>query len=62
MLWQILKQIKNRMAACTLYRIYWRSKTTGLSGNGTAFIEYHLAKREIKELNKKYPELDHWMV
>jgi hypothetical protein len=49
------------MIAPRVYRIHWRSKITGISGNGTQFMEYHFAKREIKNLNKKYPELDHWM-
>lgn len=41
-------------------RIYWKSKITGHTGNGTAQLSIKDAQTEVGKLNKDYPELKHW--
>jgi hypothetical protein len=41
------------------YSIHWKSSVTGTSGTGTNLLEQREAERLAKELNEKYPEIDH---
>ncbi len=41
-------------------KIYWKSKITGHTGNGTAQLSIEDAKAEVKKLNKDFPDLKHW--
>lgn len=45
-----------------LYVIYWKSKVTGKTGNGTAKLSKQDARILADELNEKYSELHHWIV
>ena len=42
------------------YRIYWKSKITGTTGNGTP-IERKIALKWVRNMNRKYPDLTHWI-
>ena len=44
-----------------MYRISWKSKVTGCTGNGNYMFTLEGVTEYIKMLNKEYPELDHWM-
>ena len=41
------------------YTIHWESKVTGASGHGRVGMDFIEAKREIKRLNKEYPQIQH---
>jgi len=41
-------------------RVCWKNKITGDTGNGE-FIDRESAEAWVKEENKKYPDLEHWL-
>ncbi len=41
-------------------KIYWKSKVTGFTENGTTKLSIKDAKAEVKKLNKDFPDLKHW--
>jgi hypothetical protein len=43
------------------YRLFWKSNTTGITGNGDLYFSYKEAKEITRDFNKKYPELHHWI-
>lgn len=44
-----------------LYRISWRVRKSGYSGHGDYCLDEKCAMDWIVELNKLYPEINHWM-
>lgn len=44
-----------------IYKIYWQSKITGATGNGTTNVTAIEAKSWLLYLNKTYPEIKHWI-
>ena len=44
-----------------LYRISWKSRITGVEGKGNRGWSYDIASDWVIALNKRYPELMHWV-
>ena len=42
------------------YRIAWRSKTAGTTGQGE-YMDKKTAEAWLNEANEKRPELEHWL-
>lgn len=51
----------NDMTKIELYRISWKSRITGFEGKGKRGFSYDIANDWVIALNKKYPELMHWV-
>ena len=43
------------------YVIRWRSHVTGEKGGGTIPFTKADAQEQIVDLNKRWPEIDHWI-
>lgn len=43
------------------YRVVWRSKKTGATGHGDPLDDREAVERIIMVLNRKYPEINHWV-
>lgn len=41
-------------------KIYWKSKITGNTGNGSQLMPINDALQIVKLSNKKFPEITHW--
>lgn len=44
-----------------MYRISWKSRITGCTGNGEYMFTHDDAKEYINSLNEKYPYIEHWI-
>ena len=44
------------------YKIVWKSKITGFTGEGEPDDDYLMLKRVAEEIDRKYPELTHEVV
>jgi hypothetical protein len=44
-----------------LYRICW-SQSNGNSGQGEKILTWEAAQSWLEYLNKKYPDMKHWLV
>lgn len=45
----------------TYYCIFWKNKITSEIGNGRATTDKNSLEVWIKEMNKKYPDIDHYI-
>ena len=43
-----------------LYRINWKRKSTGISGNGTYIYNLTMATDWVEHLNNTCPDIHHW--
>jgi len=43
-----------------LVRLFWKSKVTGFTGNGSKVLTVETAKELVKKSNLEFPELTHW--
>ena len=43
-----------------IYTVYWKHNK-GYSGHGEKPTTYNLAKAWVDHLNKKYPDMHHWV-
>ncbi|MDB6065619.1 MAG: hypothetical protein JWR26_1827 [Pedosphaera sp.] len=44
------------------YVIYWKSRTNGRTGIGTTLFVQEEAERLAEELNRDYPEIEHFPI
>lgn len=44
------------------YRISWKSRTTGHTGGGTRTFLYNTANIVASDLDRIYPDIEHWVV
>ena len=44
-----------------MFRIAWRSKITGSTGHGDYRLSFQDGTSIIKELNKEYDYIEHWL-
>lgn len=44
------------------FNIAWKSKTTGATGRGTEKLDVAEAVKAANDLDKKWPELSHWVI
>lgn len=44
-----------------MFRIAWKIRTTGYTGNGDYCLTVEAAAAWITHLNETYPEIDHWL-
>ena len=44
------------------YKIYWKSEITGESGHSIKPMTFNTAKTWVNDLQKKYPEIKHWIM
>lgn len=42
------------------YRIMWKSRLTGTTGNGE-YVDEEIARAWLEKANKEHPEIEHWL-